>query len=244
MARCAFCDQNRTLNKEHVIARKFKNDAPPPGPGQLPRLLAVDQLRGNQWESDDFDIQVRAPCPDCNAGWMNDLDDLARPIIRPMLRGEQVDLAPDDQHVIARWATKIGLVADFTHRATRVMRPRDFHTFYETREPTALTGVWLAAYAESRHPVLRLFARSVSIRPQGARLDLPKAHLVTFRIGHAVFQVVIPWIPMPFRRGADNERFVVQIWPETSDDIRWPPERILRDDEELTEFSEAFISDY
>lgn len=239
--RCVFCDEERKINKEHVIARKFLADVPPPAPGQSSRLLHQDATRGSSWESDEFNFMVRAPCVECNQGWMNDLDDEVRLIIRPMIAGEQVTLSTDDQHVIARWATKISLVCEFTHRAERVMRPQDFHDFYDRREPTELTGVWLAAYAQAA-PLVHLLTRPVRIQPPGARLDHGKAHLVTFRIGHAVFQVVVPWIPMPFPRGADNERFVIQVWPERVEPVHWPPEFILRDEAELTDFSGAFTS--
>ena len=42
-------------------------------------------------------------CAGCNGGWMRKLEDLARPILTPLVVGTDTHLSVDDQHVIARW---------------------------------------------------------------------------------------------------------------------------------------------
>lgn len=227
------------ITREHVIGRKFEDDFPPPPPGHRKPFVLHDVHRGRVRHADDFDLVVRGPCVDCNSGWMDQLDEAVRPVIKPMIWGKSTVVSVADQELISRWAVKVSMVADFTHRSQRVMRPRDLESFWESQSPTAHTGVWLAKHLEC-DPFVNLLARRMRYRPQGARLtDLLQAHLVTLRLCHLVVQVAVPWVRVPFPRGTDNERFVVRIWP-AKEARSWPPAMTLRDQAELKDFSTAF----
>src|SRR5579871_990204 len=142
---CAWCGRTDSrISEEHVIARSFKKDCPPPGPAQSPTLVLRDAVRGKEGIRANFDITSRFACRDCNSGWMNALDQEVRPIVRPMILGEPTRLSVADQHVLSRWAVKVAMAADFTHPDELLIRSEELHRFYAEREPTPESRVWLA----------------------------------------------------------------------------------------------------
>ena len=52
------------------------------------------------------DLQVKAPCADCNKGWMNDLDIAMETLGRQMVRGKPVLLTKGKQELLASWSVK------------------------------------------------------------------------------------------------------------------------------------------
>lgn len=233
---CPFClSQRKPLNLEHVIARKFAKDLPPPNSRQERRFVHTDIARQTRRVHDELDIKVRCQCPDCNAGWMDTMDHEARPILKPMIWGQATALSAGDRRLLARWASKLALVADYTHRsAERLVLPETIHTFYATREPPDNARICLAAYG-SRDPLLDLIAAPVRI---GSDDDQSHGHLVVVRLCHVVLKTVIPWIPLPPTGLLGDDRLDVPIWPPRRRGASsWPPKLILRDRQELLAYA-------
>jgi hypothetical protein len=101
MARCTFCQEDRTLTREHVwpqwLASVFEEEAPQP---IVRRVGGAVSIRNEPM----FKQTVRAVCRDCNGGWMSQLEERVKPVLRPMIRGMTVQLGVDTQGLIATWA--------------------------------------------------------------------------------------------------------------------------------------------
>jgi hypothetical protein len=73
------------------------------------------------------DWQVPCVCAACNNGWMRQqIDNRARPIMIPLIKGQQLRLSPDQQRIVATWAAMKAMVAEYgeseavtTHHAQR-----------------------------------------------------------------------------------------------------------------------------
>ena len=52
----------------------------------------------------------------CNGGWMREIEDRARPILIPLIKGEEIRLSPADQSVIAAWAALKAIVGEYDER--------------------------------------------------------------------------------------------------------------------------------
>jgi hypothetical protein len=60
------------------------------------------------------DWKVLCVCASCNNGWMrHQIDDRARPIMIPLIKGQQIRLSPDQQRTIAAWAAMKAMVAEY-----------------------------------------------------------------------------------------------------------------------------------
>lgn len=114
-----FCGTtNKKITNEHIIARKLSEEL---------GHFATDHWRfgwtlkdeGREtstwnrgpWKAKAPNFRVNDVCSECNNGWMSQLEEVARPILLPMLRGdERVRLSPNDTRVFERWIVKTAMV--------------------------------------------------------------------------------------------------------------------------------------
>src|SRR4051812_48809340 len=86
-----------------------------PGNGDLTHT-EVDNRTGEvirQWTKDEPDFKVKRVCGDCNHGWMNDLENRARPVLTSLIQGRGRTIYVDSQRHIATWAVKTAMMWQF-----------------------------------------------------------------------------------------------------------------------------------
>lgn len=244
---CIFCG-SRTNSDEHVwpdwLAKIIKQL-----PGETKSLWAIrtnDEGHVDRWERATPDLVTKTVCKvRCNAGWMSDLEKDAKPLLSPMINGEEITLTRQQQGIIAIWMIKTAMVLDS-------MSPKK-HMFYEQKErshfretflPPGFLTFWLGHYSGSRwsgftsHRIL-LNERSV---PQS------RSNIVTMGFGRLVLQFantkLSPMtdnlaVKLPIRNGKYS---VIEFGPHLSHSIRWPPPGTSFDDSEcdLQTFSIRF----
>lgn len=129
--KCIFCGANAD-SKEHIWSEWLH-----------PHLLAADQKtrhnrltinfhpdtgqteRGSTMRQGDVrTIRVRAVCSPCNNGWMNKIEEEARPFLTPIVIGTKTSLDPVALQAVARWlALKIVVAEHDTGEA--VLTPKE-----------------------------------------------------------------------------------------------------------------------
>lgn len=169
-------------------------------------------------------------CVKCNGGWMQDLEDAAKPILTPMIKGESIDLSPEMQQVVSAWAVKTACAAELpqTH-------PVIDSSYYieigrlQDRPPDGIK-IWLAWYAGPNTGAIDQRSYAVG---QLIEDGLPRDFLFTFRMGQFCCRV--------FGAEASDEqevlhlslgdwpRAIVSIWPSDGEDKSWPPQLALED---------------
>ena len=101
----------KTTYNRHTITRSPDGSEERTGPSGKPGAV--------------HDIQVRAVCRPCNQGWMNDREMQVRPFLEPMLKGEDVTIAPDQMTQLAQWCAHKFLVMEHAAQGTALTPKAD-----------------------------------------------------------------------------------------------------------------------
>jgi hypothetical protein len=184
----------------------------------------------------------------CNGGWMNRLETRASRLLKPMIRGEAIDLSETDQALLAVWATKTALLYDLIEPQSRIMTPEDLRWFGTHQQPPEGTQILLAAYDDGT-PFKELAARFLGVTYHlrrvikvvrvgaATREDRLDAPVITIGIGYLVVQAVIPtiWPDRPIHHVRPTQPYAFRISPGRGP-ITWPP-AVALDTPALGEFS-------
>ena len=108
---CIFCD-DPDVTQEHLVAdwalRAFTRERKPfllsarvGGAGKPARIVSAAPT-----------LSAGLTCRGCNNGWISTLDREASELLKPLIRGDEVTLSPEEQVVAAAWIFKTALVCD------------------------------------------------------------------------------------------------------------------------------------
>jgi hypothetical protein len=178
------------------------------------------------------DWQVRCVCGPCNNGWMRkQIDERARPIMIPLIKGDAVRLSPDQQHVLAAWAVMKAMVAEYGE--SECVTAHHTHRKYLMRTklpPKKGWSVWIANYVRKDGPVhwlstpfLLLPDRLVAKRVD-RRATFYNSQVSTQIVGQLFIQVIRsphPRLATLWRFSLPRGQSIYRIWPPTSYGIRW-----------------------
>jgi len=266
MRTCGFCDA-RADSREHAwpdwLLEELQRGSArlhglPPGA----RISAsVEAHRPGApplvWRGPKANVRVKRVCKRCNNEWMSRLEDIAKPIITPMLYGSRQAVPASVQFTLTLWSLKTAMVFDCLHKPGRMFYSSEDRSSLRRGllSPTAIveplpaiTRVWLAAYAgelPATSTVSRLYG-DVSVR--GRRQPLA-GYVTTISAGGFVTQVLTSRLPdhaartfdltLVSRPGPWHEATVC-IWPSFWSEARWPPPHILRDQSALDAFAQRW----
>ena len=117
---CAFCGGGQ-VTAEHVwpdwLVRLFPSTS-----------IRVERSGGHalSYTQKSIKLTVRAVCEGCNSGWMSDIENLAKPVLLPMIHGRPVRLGGPEQRAVAIWTIKTAIAFSDRHQAL------DFETYLKT----------------------------------------------------------------------------------------------------------------
>jgi hypothetical protein len=236
MALCTFCQEDRTLTREHVwpqwLASVFVEEAPQP----LVRRVGGEVSVRNE---PMFKQTVRAVCRVCNSGWMSQLEERVKPVLRPMIRGMAVQLGGDSQGLIATWALKTAIMAQCAAGEKITPTQDALWLYHEQAAPDTNVAVLLAHYEGRRHPLF-LAHKPLWFDHPWPRDDAgAEGYLTTVSVGELVCQIygTRVWLGDTFRRRGWKGAASQQIWPGPVLQT-WPPRQRLSDSQ-LHEFAES-----
>jgi hypothetical protein len=151
---CIFCGRT-PVTREHVMPRWLTAVLPeqarfrgqdqqfvlqPPGGARSRLVLPHREMR------EPFNaMTVKAVCAKCNGGWMNALEEAARPVLTSLIKGESRQLEIDDVETIATWTVKTALMAQLTGVEYAAGLGAVYQVFYDERKPPQNSAVWAAA---------------------------------------------------------------------------------------------------
>ena len=141
-------------------------------------------------------MTINRVCEDCNTGWLSDLEEGVKPILRPMIEGKARPLTPTDQAVLITWATKTALNFAYwsEQKFTKPITSALAHQAYAQRDqrvPIPDVLIWLAAY----EPLGQFAYRFMAAQGYGKHPTTGESHQiirVVFVAGHAAFYVRLP----------------------------------------------------
>lgn len=241
---CAFCGlpfdraQRRARTGEHVLPLWTLDYVPgEAGPVTHHRQSTVEGGFDQVWTADEFDVVAKRVCEQCNDGWMNDLENQARPFLIPMIRGHGKHLHQTGQELVASWCVKTALAVHLT-TAEKAAPVEHYREIARTHRPPSDTWVWLAAYDGgqniARHHSTALELEAESFTAYG--------YATTLAVGHFAFQVAGysgAEEEVTFAEGPAGGQAKLRIWPYTGRTVIWPP-RLVLDQTSFDAFAAAF----
>ena len=240
--RCVFCGANK-VTREHVWPRWIGDVLEPHARG-LP--YKVSRL-GTGWDAPKIDMTVKRVCRQiCNAGWMGQMEDGIQPILTPMILGnvKSLALSQEERRLLACWALKTALMADFMYPTPLIPSPW-YSGFFTHRHPPDQCVIWTTAYGGGSAAVhLHRAPAELLTSPDNKMLAPQKTYgfLVTFNIFRVVFQVLGSdgdYLPP---RTSPTDAHTHRLWPSHRGPLNWPPHGRALSDTALSAF--AYRTDF
>lgn len=233
---CIFCGaEDQKISKEHLWSKWMPDHVEGLSGGTSSRILGTGAgkiTRRDDWPSHGFDREISGPCKPCNEGWMEALEREAAPLLIPMLHNQEKALRPEEQRIVARWATLKMLVAQESHgEMTRVIPSDRYRLFYTNRSLPVGAQVWIGRHSGAGSWPTNYQYRELFMTMQGQdEPSLPNAYVLGFTIGYLAF---VYW-GHEMRHGPradvqEIEPFLSQVWPATGV-AKWPPPALMEAD--------------
>lgn len=244
--RCVFCG-SRDLTKEHVWPAWLANVARTEARARHFSIAEVqeDVRKRTPFFGPPFQTTVRRVCGKCNHGWMNDLENAARPALTSMIQGRGRTLHRATRQTLGLWAWKTTLMFEFASSdSPREIPDEHYRWLYERRELPPRFHVWLAPYAGRRfityyrRDALGLTLPDVPWPTKDA--DESNMYGATLGIGQLAIQLMTSFLPRDLALKHGPEYPVYKIWPADGG-VTFYPRPALTDDGMLA-FGEAFQS--
>lgn len=236
---CVFCASG-DMSREDAIPTWMLRRILPPGGGTRLSITGNNSYSPGRFHhrpATGKDVQVPVVCRSCNSGWMNSLEEGARPYLRLAMKGLAVPVTPDAKRAIAAWSVKTAAMLLYYQREPRPPHPYYLEWLYREKDwPPPKAKVWLASYAghtpgefDIRAPQVAELVRR-AIEPY---IRKGVAQLVSLSLGAFVMQVWLwedPGQPMGWPPLSEDYRdSVIEIWPGTPEVQEWPPPRPFDD---------------
>ena len=232
---CVFCNRNDSRpSKEELLAKWIAREFPD-ATWTVTRALddqppVVFTTRGH------FGLTSRKPCTRCNNEWMSQLEEKVKPILAPMIHGEQTALSLAEQLILARWATKSAVVYD-THVEDDeyFFMDADCHTLFTSNAmPFVDSAIYLARYDGVPPEQIVLKETRRTGRPQSPYTDNDlfylEAYAATFAIKHFALQVFTLRRHEELRKTGPVSLGIADFWRDRTiciwplgDSVIWPP---------------------
>lgn len=165
-----------------------------------------------------FAYTTRKFCRSCNSGWMNEVDEAARPTLAAFAGNKPLELSSADQKALALWATKSILGFFSKEPAGYRFAPHElYRELYETRAPLANGQLWLGA--NSHGEMGWMGGHTLTL---GGPLEGTKGFGASLSFGYGVVHFMYhgssEWLVRLQYRAHQALR---SIWP-TQDVVSWP----------------------
>jgi hypothetical protein len=240
IVRCIFCGSPK-LTGEHIFSRWcHKYLAPRPKEKSL-------AFRGRQYPNGDHrtvvrkmpgqlrDWKVYCVCGgthlSCNGGWMKAIEDRVRPILIPIILGNDVRIWAADQSIIATWATLKAIVAEYDDQTpVTVHHAQRRYIMKHGLPPAKGWSVWIG-YFEKTSWIPEWVSRPMLLLPDGVVAKRRSREATYFNscastqiIGKLFVHVIHSPHPRLFDRFTFNlpQGALFRIWPPSEVSIKWP----------------------
>jgi hypothetical protein len=149
--KCIFCDANAN-SEEHFWSQWMHTLLPQMDSPQHkrqrfdfhPKSGLVEKITKRQGHV--HTIRIRTVCKNCNNGWMNQLEQLARPLLTPLIQGDPVALDHEQTSVIARWAALKCMVVEHTDQQGSITPRADKVAFRDSALIPPYFRIYLASH--------------------------------------------------------------------------------------------------
>lgn len=236
---CVFCQRNDSPpSSEHILATWITKAFP-----EVQEFLITDNLAGRRFGAKkQLGMISNRVCLRCNTIWMRKLEDKAKPILLPMIKGESVSLNKLSQFTICLWFLKTAMMLERRGKGPYFFTDEDRKKFAETFHisPRLSLLMFLGRYISDNCVTARDGIVPLHIFPNSPRAIPINGYTATLTIKQLAIQFIIGRFPLHAPMGVTTRipKVVetIQIWPIT-EDRTWPPSESFGD-EVLNDFIE------
>jgi len=235
--RCIFCGGNK-VSREHLwsdwMAELFPEYA---DPNRVETYIVRNDKLFKNIKSETLDRpgltftkSIRAVCAPCNNGWMNTIEQAARPVLTPMFNSESLTLTEAMRDALATWCAMKFMVAEHMRRDHHTTPEDVRRQFMNTKVAPDFFRIWALRCGDggwesgfSRNTAVVSLANKL---PDG--LSVRNTQSITWGVGDVLFYHTATLIPnLHFGISPAVDGLSVQLWPRIPDDIAWPVGRRL-----------------
>ncbi len=225
--RCIFCG-GKPVTKEHIYGAWLTPLFPRPSGKRMYEDMTSPigsvRIKHPRRYPLSLDHQVKQVCKSCNGGWMSSLETSVGDIIPTIHRGTKHSITPEEQTLLASWASKTAVAIQYMDSNPIVPKYRrkwmfDYHT------PPPDTSVWIARYDGASiaggQTVDLFFHMKMKPKP----LSFPHGQAVCFSVGSLVFAVLSIYIKNVAVRPqfpVNLAKHLFPIWPQRIQNLSWP----------------------
>jgi hypothetical protein len=240
---CIFCARDRKITKEHVFGIWLKDLFPrdeytrhrtikitwPDKNGRQPSIESSSLEQGHVGSQ-----KLRVVCQVCNNERLGGLEDRAKKALPPLIIGRRANILPGGQALLATWATKTAMVAEYFRPVKDGITQPERSWLIDNLLPPPKWFVWIGAYSGLKWRNLAIYQSRMRLSDTPVRRpsEAPYyAQATTFGVGHILFCVISSSSPLIERFAGREAEGLFQIWPPRLRSILWPPRRILNDND-------------
>jgi hypothetical protein len=164
---------------------------------------------------------------------MSQMETTTSPILLPLIRGEATKLTERMQRILAAWAVKTAMVAEYLDRSHNVT-PQAQRTFLmHNKVPSDSWHVWICAYNDKGWKDLMAFQQVANLEVPAVSGPGAVPHYIEFNmfgLGQIIFALAVTsWDVVEPHLAAFDFTGINRIWPTRRTEITWPPDHILND---------------
>jgi hypothetical protein len=241
-AKCIFCNgaSGTRLTKEHIFPdwlRQFfprsPTDTHTHGLTSWKGLEPVTARTKKQGQAGSR--RVKVVCQECNNEWLSGLEKRAKPLLIMLIRGMPFTLNADAQRLLAVWAAKTVMTAEFVD-PTKVAIPavERASLMRDLAPPQRGWWIWIAGsqgiewLTGINHFSGRLNRTPIDLETP----DVVNLQSTTIGLGRLLIHVASTVVPdQSFALQNPDTADLRPIWPQPTAPIVWPRNRLLTDED-------------
>jgi hypothetical protein len=245
--KCIFCEKTDSpQHKEDILAKWLARELAAMADTKVAFMSKTGRLGDPDWPGIEYGAvgklgwETKGPCQRCNNGWMSTLENQARPVLRPMIRGHSCTLSSGDLTVVAQWITKTTIMWEYMkYRSGRFFSRSDRVALFASMTVPRDTYIYAARYLGGE-PVYTI-GGPMRVHFSGSSTEA-SGYCATLAIGQLALQILCFKRPehvdetLNIRIPARWDPVHKPVWP-IPPGWSWPPSVVLMDDDEFKRFA-------
>jgi hypothetical protein len=239
LASCIFCG-GQPVTHEHVWSR-WSHRYLPKGKNKWFAFHGTEYPDRTDIEivkhpGDPLDWKVACVDERCNNGWMRELENVARPILIPLIQGDETPrfFGQKERSTIAAWVALKATIQEHAPRGNTISHHTQLRRLWKRRlAPEDTWRIWLGRYDGDQpdtlwasHPML-IIPPAVAKRRKDLTANYYNSQAATYVIGKLFIHLIRSPHQNLVRYWTYDPSIVIKlrrIWPASGFDTAWPPD--------------------
>jgi hypothetical protein len=142
MRQCIYCGNHGKMTKEHFYGEWLKKIVSPGRSKRTVHIVSTETENGVvlgkgklHRPGPPYASQLRVVCEECNNGWLSKIQEIAKPLLIPLIRGDTSRMTADCLLPLAAYATMVTMTIQFADPQTLVHTSEQRLAFMNSKKP-------------------------------------------------------------------------------------------------------------